>query len=412
MSFSRQQWRVLVILMLVNFCNYVDRQIVFPLFPLIRNEFSLTYFQVGSLAAAFSIVHALATLPFGMLADRTSRKKIISYALFFWSGATFFSGLAGSFRTLLTTRALVGVGEAAYSPAATAIITGTFGKNVRARVQGMFDSGMFVGGALGLALGGIIGQAVGWRPAFFLVGIPGLLLGLSIFRIPEPAHASEERVPLKSLLKIPAYLMILIGGWFITFAAHAYIIWTMEFVYRYKGFTLRQAGMSMGMLTLVIGVVGIGCGAALADFLAKRYSFGRIAVVPMAFLTSAPFVLLALGATSKAAVLALFSVGIFFGTWYHGPVTATVHDMTPPHAHATAMGLYYMFVNLFATSAAPLVIGWIGDRFGLLTGMKVAIAAQVIGALCFAGVAVMIACRGKVQAQRDIVDLLEDPQQA
>src|SRR3954447_4950130 len=154
--FTRQQWKVLAILALVNFVNYVDRQILFPLFPFIRRDFGLTFFQLGSLVTAFTIVLALATVPLGMLADRTSRKAVISGGVIFWSLATFVSGMATSFRFLLSARALVGVGKAAYTPAGTAIISATFPKRVRARVQAVFDTGMFIGGAVGIALGGIV----------------------------------------------------------------------------------------------------------------------------------------------------------------------------------------------------------------------------------------------------------------
>ena len=137
--FSGLQKKVLVILSLLNFVNYLDRQIIYPLFPLIGAEFALNYSQLGLLIAAFSVVHALGTLPLAALADRTSRKKVISYGILFWSGATFLSGLATSFRSLLAARAMVGVGEAAYTPSATAIVTATFPGEVRARVQGVFD---------------------------------------------------------------------------------------------------------------------------------------------------------------------------------------------------------------------------------------------------------------------------------
>jgi predicted MFS family arabinose efflux permease len=389
--FSPYQRRVLLVLMLVNFVNYIDRNIIYPLFPLIRTDFGLTYLQIGALGTAFSLVHGLGTLPLGMLADRVSRKKIISYALFFWSGATFLSGLAGSFRSLVGARALVGVGEAAYSPAATATLTATFPNEVRARVQGAFDMAMFVGGALGLALGAVIAASFGWRPAFFVVGIPGLLLGLSVFRLAEPRRtAVEEGVPIRTLLRIPAYLVLVLGGWFITFAAYAYITWGTEFVYRYKGFSLREAGMSLGGVMVVAGAAGVICGATLADRLKRKFSWGRIATVPMGFTISTPFILLALHTSNRHLVFPLFFAAIFFLTWYHGPVTATIHDLTPPQAHGTAMGFYSCVVNVTAISLAPVIIGGVADRHGLLSGMHVALGAQVIGAACFLVVTLMM----------------------
>ena len=167
-DFSGKQWRILLILMLVNFVNYVDRQIVFALFPSIRREFGLSYVQLGYLATAFTVVLSVASFPLGMLADRISRRAVISAGVLFWSGATFFSGLAGSFRALLIARGLVGIGEAAYTPAGAAVISAAFPREIRPRVQGAFDAGMFVGGATGIALGGIIAATFGWRYAFCL----------------------------------------------------------------------------------------------------------------------------------------------------------------------------------------------------------------------------------------------------
>jgi len=304
-------------------------------------------------------------------------------------------GLAASFRSLLTARALVGVGEAAYTPAANAIISGAFPRAKRARVQGVFDLGMFVGGATGLALGAILAQWVGWRPAFFVVGIPGLLLVLAVARLPEaPRAMRESSVAMRDLLRVPAYVLVLVSGWFIVFAGHSYVIWGTEFVYRYKGFSLRQAGTMLGSVMVVGGILGVMTGAAIADRLARAFAWGRALTPLLGFLISAPFILGALHASSRLSVLALFFVGSFFMTWYHGPVTAVVHDLTPPAAHATAMGIYYFFVNLTATTSASLLIGKIADRFSLVAGMHVAWSAQVVGGLGFLGVIYFIRRHG------------------
>ncbi len=382
--FSSYQKRVLLVLTLINFVNWIDRQIVYPLFPLIRADFHVSYTQLGWLVAAFSLVHVVGTLGLGRLADLTSRKRVISYGILFWSGATFLSGLAASFRSLLTARALVGVGEAAYTPAASAIISASFSHKIRARVQGVFDLGMFTGGAMGLALGAILAQSVGWRPAFFIVGVPGLLLALAVIRLPEtPRAPRENKVSVRDLLRMPAYLLVLASGWFIAFAGHAYVIWGTEFVYRYKGFSLREAGTLLGGIVVVAGILGVMSGAVLADRLAQAFAWGRALTPAIGFLVSAPLILGALHARTKVGVLSLFFVGSFFMTWYHGPVAAIIHDLTPPRAHATAMGIYYFFVNLFATTAASLLVGKIADRYSLLTGMHTAVAAQVFGGLGF-----------------------------
>ncbi len=389
--FTSYQKRVLVCLALVNFVNYVDRQVLYPLFPLIARDFNLNHTQLAWLAASFGLVHALGSLPLGWLADRVSRKKVVSYAVFFWSAATFLTGLAGSFRSLVAARALVGVGEAAYTPAATAIITASFTRKIRARVQGVFDTGMFLGGAAGIALGGIIAEHWGWRAAFFVVGVPGLLLALSILRLPDVAPSSHERlVPIRELLRIPAFLMVLVSGWFATFAAHAYIIWGPMFVQQYKGFSVQEAGIVLGGILVAAGVLGVTAGAWLADHLSSRYPWGRVLTVSVGFMISSPLLVWAIRTPSRAILLMAFFTGVFFMTWYHGPVTAIIHDLTPARAHSTAMAIYYFWVNLCATIPAAWVIGKIADRYDLMTGMYFAVAAQALGGISFLGVIYLI----------------------
>ena len=383
-DFSRTQWRVLLILMLVNFVNYVDRQIIFALFPAIRRDFGLSFEQLGYLAAAFTVVLSLGSFPLGMLADRVSRRAVISAAVLFWSGATFFSGLAGSFRSLLAARGLVGVGEAAYNPAGAAVISASFPGEIRARVQGVFDIGMFIGGATGIALGGVMVQSFGWRPAFFLVGIPGVVLGLSALRLPKaPVPSSRERMPMRELLRVPAFLALLVSGWFCSFSGYAYIAWGPELVQEYKGFNPREAGLALALAVVVGGTCGIATGAYLSDHLAKLCSWGRAAIIPVGFVLAAPAIFLALHSASKLQFIFFFGIGAFFLSWYHGPLTATIHDLVPPRGHATALGFYNLFVNLFSMAAAPLLIGKVADRYNLITALHIPIVAQLLGAAFF-----------------------------
>jgi MFS family permease len=382
-DFSGKQWQVLLILMLVNFVNYVDRQIVFSLFPSFRHEFGLTYVQLGYLATAFTVVLSLASFPLGMLADRISRRAVISAGVLFWSGATFFSGLASSFRALLMARGLVGIGEAAYTPAGAAVISASFPQEVRARVQGAFDMGMFIGGATGIALGGVI-ASFGWRFAFFLVGIPGVVLGLTALRLPKSvASVAKESMPVRELLRVPAFLALLASGWFSSFAGYAYVAWGPELVQDYKGFSARQAGLALGLTIVLGGTIGIATGAYLSDLLAKLRSWGRAVIVPVGFVLGAPAIYFSLHASGKIHFLLFFGLGAFFLSWYHGPLTATIHDLVPPRGHATALGFYYLFVNLFSMAVAPVLIGRLADRYNLITALHVPIFAQLAGAAFF-----------------------------
>ncbi len=384
MSYSAQQVRVLAVLTLVNFVNYIDRLIIFPLFSLIKTDFLLTDAQLGLLGSVFQVVHSPANVVLGQVADRTSRVKVMAYGVLFWSAATFLSGLAGNYYWLLIARALVGVGEAAYAPAGAAEITATFPQTARARVQGIFNAGMFLGGAAGLALGGMLADSIGWRPAFFVVGAPGFLLAILLWRLPSPPlQESVEHIPLLKLLRVPAFLAMLVSAWFATFAAQAYLTWGTEFVRRYKGFTLAQAGTSLGGAVIVAGVMGVMTGAALADALAKRAAWARAAVVAAGFLIAAPLVWGALHAPGRAEFVVLFTLASFFLSWYHGPVIALIHDLIPHRAHATAVGVAYFLVNFSAPALAPWLVGKIADSAGLLAGMQVALASQVVGGLLY-----------------------------
>src|SRR5215469_4516813 len=394
-EFSTDQRKAITILWLLNFVNYVDRQVIFALFPFIRHDFGLRYEQLGYLATAFTVVLSLSTFPLGMLADRLSHRSVISFGVLFWSAATFFSGLAGSFRSLLGARAMVGVGEAAYAPAGAAMLSGTFPKEVRARIQGACDIGMFAGGATGIALGGIMAQSFGWRMAFFFVGIPGLLLGLSAMRLPDPVRgSSEQAIQLRDLLRVPAYLAVLAAGWFSSFAGYTYIAWGPDLIQEVKGFTVFEAAMALGGVVVLGGALGIATGAYFSDRLAKRRPWGRPLIIPIGFVLGAPAIFAALYTSAKGPFLALFGLGAFFMSWYHGPLTATIHDLVPPSGHSTALGLYYLFVNLFAMALAPLVVGRAADRYGLVRALHIPIAAQLMGGACFVLVVLLIRQHG------------------
>ena len=382
-SVRSYQFRVLAILALINFVNFADRTVVLPLFPLLRTEFGVSDTQLGLLQLWLQVVLALATIPFGLLADRMSRTRIIAAGVIFWSAATFLSGVAQSFAFLLVARALVGLGEAAYAPAAQSMISGAFSPAVRARAQAVFATGMLLGGTAGQAIGGIIGEAHGWRPVFFLVGVPGLILGLMVLRLEEPPKGpATELVPFWHLLRVPAFVSMIASGVLITFAAVSFLTWGPDYVVRFKGFSLKEAGIELGAVGFLSLVSGVLVGGYVADRMQKRWVNGRVLTVAVAFLVAAPFILWALAADRKGFVLSAFFIAGFFMSWYHGPVTAVIHDMMPRRAHATSVGIY-MFVTQLVGAFGPLLVGDISDRRSLRAGLEVAVGVMVLGALGF-----------------------------
>lgn len=402
------QIRVLAILGLINFVNFADRTVILPLFDSLRTAFapfspSLSSEQLALTQTVLQVVLSVATIPFALMADRVSRTKIIAYGVVFWSLATFLTGAAHSFALLLFARGLVGIGEAAYAPAAQSIISGAFSVASRARAQAVFAAGMLIGGAAGQALGGILGASWGWRAAFFVVGIPGLILGLSVLRLDEPPRGPRsELVPVRRLLAVPAYLALILSGTLITFASVAFITWGPDFVIRYKDFSMREAGVSLGTVGFFSLVAGVLFGGTLADFLQKRFAFGRILTVAVGFLLAAPFIYWALYAGNKRNVLAAFFVAGFFMSWYHGPVTAVIHDMMPRRAHATSVGLYVFVTQLVGGTLGPLAVGRLDDAVSLRAGLNLALGVMIAGALCFFSVIYFIRRHGLKHPDLDI----------
>jgi MFS family permease len=376
------QVRLLAVLALINFVNFADRQAIPPLVPLLRDEFALTSTQISYLQVVLQGVLALASIPFGFFADRFNRSRIIAGGVVFWSFATIFTSHIHTFTMLLVARGFVGIGEAAYAPAAQSMISGAFSQKSRARAQAIFAAGMLIGGTVGQALGGIIGQWLGWRPTFYVIGIPGFLLSLAILGLAEPPRGPRtEVVPLTRLLAVPAFLTLIISGIMITFASVAFITWGTDFVVRYKDFSLKEAGVSLGPPLLLSALLGVLTGGFVADMLHKRFNFGRVLTVACGFLLAAPFILWAITSEEKNQVVTAFFIAGFFMSWYHGPVTAVIHDMMPRRAHASSVGVYMFATQLFGGILGPYVVGRLDDLSDLILGLRVAVVVMVCGAL-------------------------------
>jgi len=379
--FNAAQVRLLAVLALINFVNFADRQVLNPLLPLLRMHFNVTDSQLGSLQTVLLIVLAVASLFSGYLAYRFSQPTIIASGVLFWSLAAMCSGLAPTFAVLFVCRGFVGVGEATYAPAAQAMISDSFPLQNRALTQAIFASGMLLGGAGGLALGGVMGEHRGWQHAFIFVGLLGLLPGLSAFYLNEPPkRPRSELVPFWNLLRVPAFVAMTVAGICITFSTVSFVTWGIDYARTYKDFSLKEAALSLSVIALLSLVLGALAGGYFADRLQKRFVYGRILVIAGAFLVAAPFLLTAIQSDEKWVVLAAFFVASFFMSWYHGPTTAVLHDLTPQRAHATAIGLY-MFVTQLLGALGPQLIGKISDASDLQVGLQAATAVMVFGAL-------------------------------
>jgi predicted MFS family arabinose efflux permease len=378
---TRYQIRLLAVLALINFVNFAARQVFVPIIPLLRNDLHVSDAELGSLQTFLLLVLAVGSIPFGFFADRFSRKAIIAIGIVCWSVATFAGGLTSSFLFFLIARSVVGLGEAAYAPAAQSMISGGFPQERRAVAQAIFASGMLLGGAAGHVLGGIVGPRYGWHEALFIVALAGIAPGIALFWIEEPPRGPRsEVVPIARLLHVPAFVAMICAGICITFSSVSLLTWSTDFAVSYKDFSLREASVSLACIGLLSALIGVLTGGFVADRLHRNFPYGRIIAIVAAFLLAAPCLLVAIQSEEKSTVLIALAVAGFFMSWYHGPVTAVLHDMMPRRAHATSVGVYMFATQLFG-GLGPHVIGKISDLRDLQLGLQIAVAVMVCGAL-------------------------------
>lgn len=267
--------------------------------------------------------------------------------------------------------------------------------------QAIFAAGMLLGGAGGHVLGGVLGQRYGWQVALFVVAVAGIVPGIALFWIEEPPRGPcselvsigrHPRVPafvsiiwafvctIFKLLRVPAFSAMICAGICITFSSVSLLTWSTDFAVSYKDFSLREASVLLAVIGLMSALFGVLTGGFVADRLHRSFASGRIIAVAAAFLLAAPFLLLAIQSEEKSTVLIGLFVAGFFMSWYHGPVTAVLHDMMPRRAHATSVGVYMFATQLFG-GLGPHVVGKISDLHDLQLGLQIAVAVMVCGAL-------------------------------
>ncbi len=394
---------LLVILALINFLNYVDRFVISALIPFLQDPtdgLGLTSDEIGALQTAFMIVHSVASVPLGYLADRLLRKRLIAAGVGLWSVATAAAAFAVTYGQMFVARAAVGIGEATYAPAASALISDRFPAAVRARAMGIFQLGMVLGGAVGIVAGGLVASRWGWRAAFLVVGLPGLLLAVLALLIheapvaarrPRPARAAgQPRVHDPSPKSWGSMVWITVAGIFITFFTGAITFWAPTFILRtlYGGEASHMGTVviTFGPLTVAASIAGVLTGAAIADKLERgRPGTGRLATIVIGVLCSAPCAALAFLTDTAWMQYCMLALGVFFNVWYVGPVLAALHDVVPPRLRATATGAYFLLIHLLGDAISPYIVGKIDVVTGSLrTGLLASTGVLLLGAVaCF-----------------------------
>ncbi len=379
MAITRQARTILIVLFFANSSNFYNRQIISVLAETIKGHFGLSDVQVGGLSAAFEFTYPIAALLLAVVADRWLRKRVIAGGVLLCSAATWLTGAAGSYWTLVLARLGVGLGQGGYGPAALATLSDAFPKIYRSRAVSYHDVGLLLGSAAGYGLGGLIGQALGWRASFFVAGLPGLLIAWLVWRLREPARGGEETtssnpesatladwswVSLRRVFGVRTLWVVYGSGVLISLVGSGLIFWLPAFLQRVHGLDPGTVGVAVGGAQVVTGVGGILVGGWLADRWTAHHPGGRLLTIGLGFLLGAPCATVAILTDDLLLLGVTASLALFFYMFYFPCVAPQIHDVTPPSFRATAFAVS-LFVSHFLGNlpSAPL-IGWFSDRMG------------------------------------------------
>jgi MFS family permease len=401
---TRAAWTGLALLTLINQVNNLDRYVVPAIGESLKHsEIRPTDEQFGFLASGFIIVYMIAAPFIGAFADRASRPRILALGVGVWSLATAAGGLATTYGSLLASRAAVGVGEAAYGTIAPALIADYFPERLRGRVFAIFFAATPVGSALGYVVGGLVDKHYGWRHAFYVAGLPGLLLALLALRLYEPRSHTNTGSPgngssddagardasrkfsgigrYVERAKNRLYRLTILGYAAYTFALGGIAIWMPTFLERVRGLPRDQATVRLGAILVVTGFVGTFIGGWLGDYLLRRTPRAYLWVSGVATLLAAPAAWLALTLTNPAGywtALVIAELLVFACT---GPVNSAVVSEVPAGMRASAMALCIFTIHILGDVPSPPIIGAISDARSLQLAVMLIPAAVLVGGM-------------------------------
>lgn len=384
------RWLALGTLLLVYLLNFLDRTLIFILFPKIKAEMTFSDLELALLGStSFVLFYTVLGVPFGRLADRVSRTRLIAGGLFTWSLFSGLTGFADGFWGIFLCRVMVGVGEATLGPAAMSLLSDWFPPRRRATVQSLFTMGIPLGAAAAFFLGGWIGAEHGWRTAFMALGFPGVALALGMLALPEPARGATEpargeparpeparpepargaapstlAADLRTLWAIPALRWHLLGYGSLAVASNAISMWVPTLLASGHGLPLAEVGRMSAVAMATTGALATGLGGWGADRLRARHPGGRMAFTALgALLTGLTWGLLLAGQGPVPLYAAFFGLAGLGLAWL-GPAAADVHELVGPRLRGLGIAVYYLVVNLVGYGVAPPVIGALSDALG------------------------------------------------
>jgi MFS family permease len=394
-------WLVFALTLALLLSDYMSRQVLNAVFPLLKAEWHLTDTQLGSLSGIVALMVGLLTFPLSVLADRWGRINSLALMALLWSLATFACGLAQSYGHMFAARFFVGIGEAAYGSVGIAVILSIFPSHLRATLTGAFTSGGMFGSVLGIGLGGVVATQLGWRWAFWAMAFFGIALvvlyrlvvtepRLAALRGHSPAHAaaatsSRPRFStlLPGLFSSRSVICAYVGSGVQLLVTASLLAWLPSYLNRYYALGPDRAGGAAAVFVLVSGVGMVVCGIC-TDRYSRNRPQRKLAVAIAYCLASFALLSTAYLLPAGLSQLVLLAAGMFFAGGTLGPAGAMVANLTHASIHATAFATLTLANNLLGLAPGPVVTGMLADRIGLLGGLQIVACACLVSAAAFA----------------------------
>ena len=390
----RTAYYVFALLFLLYFFDYVDRMVVTSLFPFIQKEWGISDMQAGLLVSVLYWSIVVLVFPISILVDRWSRKKTIGLMALLWTFATVACAFVKNFPQLLVARSFVGIGEAGYAPAGTAMLSGLFPAEKRSRMMGFWNMSIPLGIAIGVGVGGYVAHHWGWRHAFGLVALPGAIVAILFFFVKDyktvelvkTVESGKVKMSKKDIfhqfIRVPSLVLTYLGFIGCIFSNNALIVWLPSYFHRIDGIPLEQAGMKTGTV-MILAIVGLPIGGYLADLWFKKKVSSRLLFPAITTLLNAAVLFLAFSSLEgQGRYIMLLAAGMVGAMFTPAGITAT-QEIVHPGLRAVSYSVCVVLQNLLGASMAPIVIGALSDAYGIQTAMTILPTFLIVSALLF-----------------------------
>ncbi|NBA96932.1 MFS transporter [Pseudomonas sp. R5(2019)] len=391
----RYAWVVFALTFGLLISDYMSRQVLNAVFPMLKGEWVLSDGQLGLLSGIVALMVGLLTIPLSLMADRFGRVKSLALMALLWSLATLGCALAQDYQQMFVARFLVGVGEAAYGSVGIAVVISVFPRHMRATLASAFMAGGMFGSVLGMALGGAIAAKLGWRWSFAGMALFGLLLAALYPMIVKEARIAPQRAakaankaataikrPLRTLFSSRSVIATYVGSGLQLFVGGTVIVWMPSYLNRYYEMGTDKAGGVAAIIVLCSGAGMILCGM-LSDRLCRQSPERKVALAIAYCLGSCLLLSLAFALSAGPAQLALICLGMLIAAGITGPAGAMVANLTHYSVHGTAFATLTLANNMLGLAPGPFITGRVSDAIGLHAAFQLVPLVSIAAAAVF-----------------------------